>query len=219
MHGHGIKPRMMLFDFKRASLYYPSQTFSPSLSKVVNGDYGTFMMVNSSFYACCCGYKKCPNLALNMTRNYCWIPRSEPYPCDSVESFAVYLKEYVEGNIQPVAGLALFLCMLQLFTSIVACCNQCQGKKQQEKDKIAGAMSYDGMDGMYGDQEGGGQAQGVQDNTFGKFAAPARAGSAAALPAGGGGAPPVATRAPGPPKRAAPIGAPPGGGGGSGPRV
>jgi hypothetical protein len=172
-----------------------------------------------SYFACCCGTLKCPQPKLNMTRDYCWVPRSEPYPCDDVNNFGTFLKEYIDERIQPVAGLAIFLCLLQFFTSVVACCNQCQGKKQAEKDKIAGAASYDGMDGMYGDQEGG-QPQGVQDNTFGKFAAPARAGSAAALPGGGGGAPPVATRAPGPPKRnGAPIGAAPGGPGGAGPRV
>jgi len=186
-------------------LSYTFYTHLPTLTptprtQVVNGDYGTFMMVNSSFYACCCGYKKCPNKALNMTRDYCWIPKSEPYPCDTVENFGTFLKEYVDDNIKPVAGLALFLCMLQLVTSIVACCNQCQGKKQQEKDKIAGAMSYAGVDEMYNENQAGGG--GGSEPSFGKpFSAPARPGSAAALPVGT--YPPGATaaRAPGPPKR------------------
>jgi hypothetical protein len=143
-----------------------------------------------------------------MTRNYCWIPKAEPYPCNDVNDFGTFLKEYISDRIEPVAGLAIFLCLLQFFTSVVACCNQCQGKKQAEKDKIAGAMSYDGMDGMYGDQEagapGGGFASAGADAAYGKWAGQGgRPGSAVAQPP-----PPVAARAPGPPKRAAPGPAP-----------
>ncbi len=142
-----------------------------------------------------------------MTRDYCWVPRSEPYPCDDVNNFGTFLKDYIDERIQPVAALAIFLCLLQFFTSVVACCNQCQGKKQAEKDKIAGAMSYDGMDGMYGDQEAGAPsfASAGADGAYGKWAGQAgRPGSAAVVQP----PPPVAARAPGPPKRPTLPGAP-----------
>ena len=125
----------------------------PLARQVVKGDYAAFVLVNQSFFYCCCGKDKCPQPQLNMTRNLCWVPQSELYPCDSVHSFAPWIEGYIKGKIEPVAFCAFFLCLLQFFTSVVACCNQCQGKKQQEKDKISGPVSYDGLDGMYGEGE------------------------------------------------------------------
>lgn len=174
----------------------------------MSGDYGTMQLVNMSFFACCCGSLKCPQPALNMTRNYCWVPRTEPYPCDDVNDFGTFIKRYIDERIEPVAGFAIFLCLVQFFTSVVACCNQCQGKKQQEKDKIAGPMSYDGMDGMYGDQEAGSTPGfAAADGAYGKWAGQGgRPGSAAVMQP----PPPVAARAPGPPKRPTSLGPTPG---------
>jgi hypothetical protein len=163
------------------------------------------MLVNQSFFQCCCGKDKCPQPALNMTRDFCWIPKTEPYPCQGLPDFARFVEDYIRERVEPVAYVAFFLCLLQLFTSIVACCNQCQGRKQQEKDKISGPMSYDGLDGMYGEGE---EAYTGGDNAYKAYAgyvksgAVGRPGSAAALPAPGAGA----AAPPAPPR---PGGAPP----------
>jgi hypothetical protein len=167
------------------------------------------MLVNQSFYQCCCGKDPCPQPALNMTRDFCWIPKTEFYPCHSLKGFAGWVEGYITDHVQPVAAVAIFLCLLQFFTSIAACCNQCQGRKQQEKDKISGPMSYDGLDGMYGEGE---EAYAGGDNAYKAYAgyvksgAVGRPGSAAALPA----VAPGATAPPAPPRVAgAPPPAPP----------
>jgi hypothetical protein len=122
---------------------------SPGASSVAS-DYGMFQLVNISYYSCCCNFRRCPYISGNVTitglyGGACWIPSKQPYPCDSIDSFKTFLVEYIDEGIQPVAGVALFLCLLQLFTSITACCNQCAGVKQAEKDKIAGSVAYDGL--------------------------------------------------------------------------
>ena len=185
--------------------------------QVVNGDYGMFQLVNVSYTNCCCNKDFCPPGS-----TYCWLPRDSAFPCQDVGTFGTWLKQYIDERIEPVAVLALCLCLLQFFSAVFACCNQCQGKKQAEKDKIAGAMSYDGMDGMYGDQESGGSASGFSaaDGAYGKWAGQGgRPGSAAVVQP----PPAAAARAPGPPKPArANIGAPPGAAGAganAGPKV
>lgn len=141
--------------------------------------------VNQSFVDCCCGagngaYIRCPN-------GTCWLSPSLPYPCDSVGTFSTYLSEYISSRIEPVAGVALFLCLLQLFTSITACCNQCAGRKVEEAKKIGGALSYDGL---YSEGEEAYSGYGYESYVK-SGQVPARPGSAAAQAAAGAAAPRV----------------------------
>jgi hypothetical protein len=204
-------PRVCGCRRRVSAVVHPAPAPPMFLQQVVKGDYGAFMLVNQSFYYCCCGMKKCPQPQMNMTRDFCWIPKTEPYPCDSIMSFATFVEEYIRDRVEPVAGVALFLCLLQLFTSVATCCNQCSGRKQQEKDKISGPMSYDGLDGMYGEGE---EAYAGGDNAYKAYAgyvksgAVGRPGSAAAIPTPGVPTP-GATAPPAPPRAAGASGAPP----------
>ncbi len=163
-----------------------------------------FYLLNMSYSECCCNlppnsFRIACTLVENNTKS-CWLPPTMDYPCDSIVRFKTFLVDYIEERIQPVAGVALFLCLLQLFTSITACCNQCAGKKQSEKEKIAGPMAYDGLYAE-GEDYAGGNAYDAYAG-YVKSGTTGRPGSAAAVgmpgvpgaPAGGAGAP----RAPAP---------------------
>ncbi len=178
-------------------------------------DQGIYFMINQSFTDCCClaGYTtqgipvffRCPN-------GTCWLSPSLPFPCDSVQTFSDYLSGYIQDRIQPVAGVALFLCLLQLMTSITACCNQCAGRKTEEQKKIGGALAYDGLYNEGGEEaaySGYGYESYVKSGAQG--GAP-RPGSAAAAAHGGGAAAP---RVPAGPPRGPPV--PPRAGGPGGP--
>jgi hypothetical protein len=181
-------------------------------------DQGIFYMINQSFADCCClvgstqygpAYIRCPN-------GTCWLSSTLPYPCDSVQTFSDYLSQYIQDRIQPVAGVALFLCFLQLFTSITACCNQCAGRKSEEAKKIGGGpLSYDGV---YSEGEEAYSGYGYESYVkSGQAGHAPRAGSAAAAAAAG--APPpgaAAPRVPAGPPRGPPV--PPRAGPGGPPR-
>lgn len=149
-----------------------------------------FTLVNMTFYQCCCDFHHCPYTVGNVTKNglygACWLKNSLPYPCDTIGNFKTYLVEYVDEGIQPVAGVALFLCLLQLFTAVSACCNQCSGVKQQEKDKIAGPMQYDGLYAAEGTDEAAGNPYDAYSG-YVKSGATARPGNA--VPVAGAAAP------------------------------
>jgi hypothetical protein len=185
-------------------------------------DNGIFVMINQSYADCCCmgGYTsqgqplmfRCPN-------GTCWLPGNLLYPCENVGLFSTYLSDYITSRIEPVAGVALFLCLLQLLTSVTACCNQCAGRKVEEAKKIGGALSYDGL---YSEGEEAYSGYGYASYVAGGQGGPARPGSAAAAaqgaPAGGAAAP----RVPAGPARGPPVppraGGPPAPGAGGPPR-
>jgi hypothetical protein len=177
--------------------------------------HGLWLFINSTYSGCCCAIgttvmqdgSKVVSMGRCVFNNTCILPSSQPYPCDSKDNFAEYFTEYLTGNIEPVAGVTLFLFFLQFFTSVSACCNQCQGRKQEEKNKIGGALSYDGLYSE-GDEaySGYGYESYVKSGAAAGAPAPPRPGSAAAhaaAAAAGHAAPPR-----GPP-RAAPAPAPP----------
>jgi hypothetical protein len=111
---------------------------------------GIWLFINSTYAGCCCPTSTLdqggqPIMARCVFNSTCWLAPSAPYPCDSKSNFAEYLTTWISDNIEPVAGVTLFLFFLQFFTSVSACCQQCQGRKQEEKNKIGGALSYDGL--------------------------------------------------------------------------
>jgi hypothetical protein len=198
---------VMIMEFSAAIAIF---TFVGKLDAVNPGastqisDYGLFQLVNLTFYQCCCNFHHCPYTEGNKTwvgTGACWLPSNAFYPCDTVGNFKLFLVDYIDSGIQPVAGVALFLCLLQLFTSITACCNQCAGVKQAERDKIAGPMAYDGL---YAEGE---EAYAAGGETYGSYVkSGARPGSASGASA------PKLGAAPGAPKGGAPAragGAPP----------
>lgn len=165
-------------------------------------DQGIYYMINQSFTDCCClsgvnnygpVYFRCPN-------GTCWLSGSLPYPCDSVQTFSAYLSDYISSRIEPVAGVALFLCLLQLFTSITACCNQCAGRKNEEAKKIGGALSYDGL---YSEGEEAYSGYGYE--SYVKSGQAPRAGSAAAAAQNHAGTTGTAPRVPPGPPRGPPV--------------
>jgi hypothetical protein len=170
--------------------YGPAQQFKAQ---------GIFYMINQSYIDCCCFEPSSVSgkqLSFACPNGTCWLAANLPYPCDTREKFAEFLTEYIKARIEPVAGVALFLFFLQLFTSVSACCNQCQGRKSEEKNKIGGALSYDGL---YSEGEEAYSGYGYESYVKGGAAgaaAPPRPGSAAASagataprapPAAGGG--------------------------------
>jgi hypothetical protein len=104
-------------------------------------DQGVYYMVNQTYTVCCNAGLRNPNRTLNG----CWLTDDLPYPCDSIMTFKTFLSAYVDARIEPVAIVALVLCLLQLFTAVIACCNQCGGRKAEEGKKIGGPLSYDGL--------------------------------------------------------------------------
>lgn len=80
---------------------------------------------------------------IDPSESFCWLPASTNYPCDSEERFRVTMFNYIEDRLQPVAAIALFLCLLQLFTAIMACCNQCSGKNIQKQREANGPFNYE----------------------------------------------------------------------------
>jgi hypothetical protein len=136
----------------------------------------------------------------NRTWNGCWLTDNLAYPCDDVGRFNIFLSGYVEDRIQPVAGTALFLCFLQLFTAITACCAQCSGRKTEAAKNIGGPLSYDGL---YSEGE----------ETYSGYGYESYVKTGAARPGAPGATAPRAPGAPGPrgpavPPRGPPAGAP-----------
>ncbi len=172
---------IMLMEFSAAIALFTFvgtlDDFTPALQFK---DYGIFFLVNQSYADCCCDLRRCPN-------GTCWLPAVLPYPCDTLDTFKTFLVDFISERIQPVAGVALFLCILQLFTSITACCNQCAGKTLQEQKKMSGPLSYDGL---YAENDEG-AGYGYESYVKGGQARP---GSAAAAPPNAGA---TAPRAPG----------------------
>ena len=168
----------------------------PSTLQAVND--AMFTLVNMTFAECCCAFHHCPytvgNVTLTGQYGACWLSPDAPYPCDTLTNFKTYLVDYIEAGVQPVAGIALFLCLLQLFTAVTACCNQCSGVKQAEKDKIAGPMQYDGLYATEGTDDAAGPSPYDAYSGYVKSGATARPGSAAPL----GASAPKLGAAPGP---------------------
>lgn len=171
-------------------------------------DNGIFLLTNTTFTLCCFN----SGLNPNRTWNGCWLADNLAYPCDSVGRFNVFLADYVEQRIQPVAGVALFLCFLQLFTAITACCAQCNGRKTEAAKSIGGPLSYDGLYSE-GEETYSGYGYDSYVKTGQARAGGAPGATAPRAPAPGGGprgpaVPPRPAAAPGggPPRPAAPGG-------------
>lgn len=149
-------------------------------------DQGIYYLINQSYVDCCCAYQRCPN-------DTCWLPSTLLYPCDSITTFRLFLEEYLSDRLIPIAVIAILIGLVQFFTAVVSCCNQCKGRTAETQAKLAGGpLSYDGL---Y--NEGEEQYSGYGYESYVKSGA-ARPGSAAAA-----GAPPAkdgatAPKAPGP---------------------
>jgi hypothetical protein len=105
-------------------------------------DAGIYFLINQSYADCCCTFQRCPN-------DTCWLPSNLLYPCDSITTFRLFLEQYLSDRLIPICVIAILIGLVQFFTAIVACCNQCRGRTTEEQKKIAGGpLSYDGM---YGD--------------------------------------------------------------------
>lgn len=164
--------------------------FGPALAVK---DAGIYYMINQSYVDCCCSNIRCPN-------DTCWLPANLLYPCDSLERFNLFMAEYISDRLVPIGVIAILMGLIQLFTAVTACCNQCKGKEIQEKKKIGGPLSYEGN---YPEEDSNGYTDSYTSYVKGE----ARAGSAAAVAAAGSGA--TAPRAGGP---ARPAGRPAAGG-------
>lgn len=102
-------------------------------------DQGIYYLINQSFVDCCCNFQRCPN-------ETCWLPSNLLYPCDSITTFRLFLENYISDRLIPISVIAILIAIVQFFTAIVACCNQCKGRKAETQQKLAGGpLSYDGL--------------------------------------------------------------------------
>jgi len=129
-------------------------------------DQGIFFLVNQSYADCCCALMRCPN-------GTCWLPAKLLYPCDSLNSFKLFLVEYISERLTPIAVIAILIGIVQFITALSACCNQCKGKAVEAQRPMGGPLSYDG----YADENA--EYGGYGYESYVKTGA-ARAGSAAA---------------------------------------
>ena len=99
---------IMIMEFSAAGVLI---TFTGALDGFGPGtqavNYGAFMLINSSYTECCCNRVPCPN-------GTCWIPAYVPYPCDSLQKFSDAVADYITEHIEPVAGVAIFLGLVQV---------------------------------------------------------------------------------------------------------
>lgn len=146
-------------------------------------EYTIYAFINNSYTACCCGALRCPN-------DTCWIPSTVPYRCDTFEVFQISLHDYIQDKIVPVAAIAIVIAFVELFTAITACCNICKGVQKEEKRRIGGPPTYDGV---YGEGEEAYSASAYE--SYVKTGS-ARPGSTAAAGAPTGAAAPTAGGAP-----------------------
>jgi hypothetical protein len=128
---------LMIMEFSAAGALV---TFTGKLDDFVPSqvkDYGIYALVNQSYADCCCDFQRCPN-------GTCWLPANLPYPCDSIVNFKVFLVQFIDDRLTPIAVIAILIGLVQFVTAVSACCNQCKGKAAEAQRPIGGPLSYDG---------------------------------------------------------------------------
>lgn len=153
-------------------------------------DFAVFRLVNQSYADCCCAHIRCPN-------DTCWLPANLLYPCDSISTFSQYLDEYISDRLVPIGVIAILIGLVQFFTSITACCNQCRGRQVQGQKAISGVgnVSYDGM--YEQDEQYGGYGYDAYVKGGAAGGAPGAAPGGAGRPGPGGAPGATAPKAPG----------------------
>lgn len=158
--------------------------FGPAQAVKENGIY---RLINQSYADCCCAHIRCPN-------DTCWLPANLLYPCDSLDNFRLFLTDYIDERLIPISVVAILIGIVQFFTAITACCNQCSGFKDAEKREMVRQAAQVPYDGLYNeDGESGYGAYVTQGQVRpGSAAAAGSAGATAPkAPAAGRGAVPA----------------------------